>query len=85
MSRLTRAAGERAVALAKVLLAVQRCFGSPELRTMQTAEALWARRCVAVVLRDRDYGAWRGRAYDDVVERDPDVVAGNGCAIPPAP
>ncbi len=66
---------ERAVALAKVLPRVERCFSSPELRTMQTAEALGLNAVSLQVLRDCDYGAWRGRAYDDVVEREPDAVA----------
>jgi broad specificity phosphatase PhoE len=66
---------ERADALAKTLPRVKRCFSSPELRTMQTAEALRLNAVPLAILRDCDYGMWRGRAYDDVLERDPDAVA----------
>jgi broad specificity phosphatase PhoE len=66
---------ERAKALAKTLPGIERCFASPEQRTVQTAEALGLNAVPLPILRDCDYGAWRGRAYDDVVERDPDAVA----------
>jgi broad specificity phosphatase PhoE len=66
---------ERAAALAKALPRVERCFSSPELRTMQTAEAIGLNAVPLPILRDCDYGAWCGHAYDDVVERDPDAVA----------
>jgi broad specificity phosphatase PhoE len=66
---------ERAVALAKRLPSVERCFASPEQRTMQTAEALGLNAVPLPILRDCDYGSWRGRAYDDVVEHDLDAVA----------
>ena len=66
---------ERAAALAKTLPRLERCFSSPELRTMQTAEALGLNAVPLPSLRDCDYGTWRGRAYDDVVEREPDAIA----------
>ena len=66
---------ERARDLAKTLPRVERCFASPEQRTMQTAEALGLNAVPLPILRDCDYGAWSGCAYDDVVEREPDAVA----------
>jgi broad specificity phosphatase PhoE len=67
---------ERAKKLAKTLPRVERCFSSPELRTKQTAEALGLNAVPLPILRDCDYGTWCGRAYDDVVGRDPDAIAG---------
>jgi broad specificity phosphatase PhoE len=64
-----------AKALAKTLSRVERCFASPEFRTIQTAEALGLNAVPLPVLRDCDYGTWRGHAYDDVVEHDPGAVA----------
>jgi broad specificity phosphatase PhoE len=66
---------ERAVALARTLPRAERCFASPEQRTMQTAEALGLNAGPLPILRDCDYGTWRGCAYYDVMERDPDAVA----------
>jgi broad specificity phosphatase PhoE len=66
---------ERAKALAKAMPRIERCFSSPELRAMQTAEALGLNAVPMPILRDCDYGTWRGRVYDDVVERDPHAVA----------
>jgi len=48
------------------------CWTSPELCARQTAEAL---RSPQPLLRDCDYGAWRGRAFDDVAAREPQAIA----------
>jgi broad specificity phosphatase PhoE len=66
---------ERAKALANTLPRIERCFASPEQRTMQTTEALGLNAIALPILRDCDYGTWRGCAYDDVVAREPDAVA----------
>jgi broad specificity phosphatase PhoE len=48
---------------------------SPELRTRQTAEALRLNAATQPLLRDCDYGKWRGRTFDDVGASEPDAVA----------
>jgi broad specificity phosphatase PhoE len=52
-----------------------RCWTSPELRTRQTAEALQPSANVQPVLRDCDYGDWRGRTFEEVYAREPEAVA----------
>jgi broad specificity phosphatase PhoE len=66
---------ERAAALGRTLPSVERCLSSPEQRAMQTAEALGLNAVPLLALRDCDYGMWCGRAYDDVVEREPGAIA----------
>jgi broad specificity phosphatase PhoE len=63
-----------AVALAGRLPNADRWFTSPELRTRQTAEALGFVAAVEPALRDCDYGAWRGRSFEDVYAREPEAV-----------
>jgi broad specificity phosphatase PhoE len=64
-----------ATALAGSLPRADRCWTGPELRTRQTAEALGLNAEVQPLLRDCDYGSWRGRTFDDVQAREPDAVA----------
>jgi broad specificity phosphatase PhoE len=48
---------------------------SPELRTRQTAEALRLNAAAQPLLRDCDYGNWRGRTFDDVGASEPQGIA----------
>jgi broad specificity phosphatase PhoE len=64
-----------AAALAGRLPAADRCWASPELRTRQTAEALHLNAIPLSILRDCDYGAWKGYTLDDILARDPNAVA----------
>jgi broad specificity phosphatase PhoE len=48
---------------------------SPELRTRQTAEALRLNAVVLPLLRDCDYGSWRGRTFDHTSESEPEAIA----------
>jgi broad specificity phosphatase PhoE len=65
----------RAVALAGQLATANRCWTSPELRTRQTAEALQLKAIALSMLRDCDYGNWRGCSFDEVLARDPAAVS----------
>ena len=70
------AAGRKAAAvLAGRLPAMERCWSSPELRARQTAEALKLDAIVLSVLRDCDYGAWRGRSFAEVSTQQPAATA----------
>ena len=64
-----------AAAAAGSLPHADRIWASPELRTRQTAQELGLDAAVQPSLRDCDYGAWRGRTFDDVHAREPDAVA----------
>jgi broad specificity phosphatase PhoE len=64
-----------AAALAKLLPQADLTWSSPELRTRQTAQALGLSAAVHPELRDCDYGAWRGRTFDDVQAEEPEAVA----------
>jgi broad specificity phosphatase PhoE len=64
-----------AAVLAGHLPNADRCWTSPESRTRQTAEALRVNANVQPLLRDCDYGHWRGRIFDDVCAREPDGVS----------
>jgi broad specificity phosphatase PhoE len=64
-----------AAALAGGLPRADRCWTGPELRTRQTAEALGLNADIEPLLRDCDYGNWRGRTFDDVQAREPDAAA----------
>jgi broad specificity phosphatase PhoE len=52
-----------------------RWLTAPESRARQTAEALGFVATVESALRDCDYGAWRGRSFDDIHVREPEAVA----------
>jgi broad specificity phosphatase PhoE len=65
----------RAVALAGHLPYADLCWTSPELRTRQTAAALQLTATEQPALCDCDYGAWRGRTFDDVLAREPDAAS----------
>jgi broad specificity phosphatase PhoE len=54
---------------------IDRCWTSPALRAIQTAEALQVSAAVDPLLRECDYGAWAGRTFDEVQKRDPKAVA----------
>jgi broad specificity phosphatase PhoE len=70
------AIGTRDVAaLARSLPQADQTWSSPELRTRQTAQALGLSAAVQPELRDCDYGAWRGRTFDDVQAGEPEAVA----------
>jgi broad specificity phosphatase PhoE len=64
-----------AAALAGRLPNAVRWLTAPELRARQTAEALEFDAAVEPALRDCDYGAWRGRSFDDVHRCEPEAVA----------
>ena len=64
-----------AAALAGHLPHVDRCWTSPELRTRQTAEAMQLNADVQPMLRECDYGHWRGRSFDEVNAQQPEAVA----------
>jgi broad specificity phosphatase PhoE len=64
-----------AAALAGRLPNAERWLTAPELRARQTADALGFAAVVEPALRDCDYGAWRGRSFDDVHAREPQAVA----------
>jgi len=73
------AAGRKAAAvLAGRLPAMERCWSSPELRARQTAEALKLDAIVLSVLRDCDYGAWRGRSFAEVSTQQPAATPHGG-------
>ena len=52
-----------------------RCFTSPALRAVQTAEGLGLDATIEAALRDCDYGKWTGLAFDEVRAQDPDAVS----------
>ena len=61
----------RAAALAGRLPSADRHWASPERRTRQTAEALQLEETTLAMLRDCDFGDWRGSSFDEVLARDP--------------
>jgi broad specificity phosphatase PhoE len=63
-----------AAALVGKLPSVERCWTSPELRARQTAQALGREAIVAPELCDCDYGAWKGRGFDEVWGEDPEAA-----------
>jgi broad specificity phosphatase PhoE len=64
-----------AAGLADSLPRAEWCWTGPELRTRQTADALGLNANVEPLLRDCDYGKWRGRALDDLQACEPGAVA----------
>jgi broad specificity phosphatase PhoE len=64
-----------AAALAGRLPNADRWLTAPESRTRQTAKALGFDAAVEPAVRDCDYGAWRGRSFDDVHKCEPEAVA----------
>jgi broad specificity phosphatase PhoE len=64
-----------AAAIAGRLPDATRWLTAPETRARQTAELLGLDAVVEPALRDCDYGAWRGRSFDEVQAREPDAVA----------
>jgi broad specificity phosphatase PhoE len=65
---------KRAAAMAGHLPRAVHCWTSPELRTRQTTEALGLNADVQPLLRDCDYGSWRGLTFDEVQTREPDAA-----------
>ena len=65
----------RAAALADLLPRADRCWTSPELRAQQTAEALRLNAEIQPLLRECDYGSWRGLTFEEVQSRHPDAAA----------
>jgi broad specificity phosphatase PhoE len=64
--------------LAKVqhrLRHADRCWSSPALRAIQTAEALRLDATVEPMLRECDYGRWSGRSFAEVGAQEPDALA----------
>ncbi|PLP59740.1 histidine phosphatase family protein [Mesorhizobium loti] len=59
-------------ALAGSLDAADRAWTSPALRARLTAEALGLQATDTPALRDQDFGAWAGRAFDEVEQTRPD-------------
>jgi broad specificity phosphatase PhoE len=64
-----------AAALKGSLPHADQCWTSPELRTRQTAEVLGLNASPLPLLRDCDYGSWKGRSFSDVYAQEPDAVA----------
>jgi broad specificity phosphatase PhoE len=54
---------------------IARIWSAPELRARQTAEMLGTDTTVMAVLRDCDFGRWRGRALAYIQAREPEDVA----------
>jgi len=52
-----------------------RCWSSPALRAIQTAEALQLDAIVEPMLRECDYGRWSGRSFDEVRAQEPEALA----------
>jgi len=52
-----------------------RCWSSPALRAIQTAEALQLDAIVEPMLRECDYGRWSGRSFDEVQAQEPEALA----------
>jgi len=50
-------------------------WSSPELRTLQTAEACGFNPTVLPMLRECDYGRWTGCSFDEVQAREPQAVS----------
>ena len=53
---------------------LQRIWSAPERQTQQTAQALGLSAAIAPELRDCDYGAWRGREFDELQSAAPEGV-----------
>ncbi len=54
---------------------VDRLWTAPEIRARQTADRLGSNAVVQKVLRDCDFGAWRGRSLTELEISDPEGVA----------
>jgi broad specificity phosphatase PhoE len=65
----------RAMALATRMPHASRCCTGPELRTRQTAEALRLNAAIEPLLRDCDYGRWRGHSLEEIQAQEPEAVA----------
>lgn len=65
----------RAAALAGQLPRAERHWTSPERRTRQTADALQLDAIALEMLRDCDFGDWRGYSFDEVLARHPSGVS----------
>jgi len=64
-----------AAALAGSLPRADQCWTGSELRTRQTAEALGLKANPLPMLRDCDYGKWKGRTFNEICEQEPDAIA----------
>jgi broad specificity phosphatase PhoE len=72
---LDEAGLRRAASLAKYLPRADRCWASPEMRAVQTAEALELAPIPLPALRDCDYGAWTGYRFEEVLTQFPQDVS----------
>ncbi len=63
------------MALATRMPHASRCCTGPELRTRQTAEALRLNAAIEPLLRDCDYGRWRGHSLEEIQAQEPEAVA----------
>ncbi|WP_448114296.1 histidine phosphatase family protein [Mesorhizobium amorphae] len=63
-----------AISALESLHAATRVWTSPALRARQTAEALGLQATDMPALQDQDFGAWAGRAFEDVQRDQPDAV-----------
>jgi len=70
-----RAAGAARMEKAGRLRHADRCWSSPALRAIQTAEALQLDAIVEPMLRECDYGRWSGRSFDEVRAQEPEALA----------
>jgi broad specificity phosphatase PhoE len=52
----------------------QRVLSGPERRTQQTAQALGLSAITTAELRDCDYGAWRGRSFEELQADQPEGI-----------
>jgi len=65
----------RAAALSRHVDPGARCLTSPALRARQTAEALRLEATVEPMVRDCDYGRWRGRSLEELQAEEPAAIA----------
>jgi len=65
---------EKLAAAEHRLRRTDRCWCSPALGAIQTAEALQLDAIIEPMLRDCDYGRWSGRLFDDVQAQEPEAL-----------
>lgn len=64
-----------ATAIAGGLPVAKHYWTSPELRAKETAHALGLKAAEQPLLRDCDYGRWRGQSFKEVSAREPGAIA----------
>jgi broad specificity phosphatase PhoE len=72
---MDRKAREKLAIVQHRLRHADRCWSSPALRAIQTAESLQLDAIVEPMLRECDYGRWSGRSFDEVQAQEPEALA----------